>query len=66
MRTAMDIPLMFYIAIRGRRNLPLPGWVAPVVILGVAASVVVKTTYDDQIRRSGMRSATTGSSTSGC
>jgi lecithin:retinol acyltransferase len=50
-RTAMDIPLMFYIAIRSRRNLPLPGWVAPVVILGIAASVAVKTTYDDQIRR---------------
>jgi hypothetical protein len=50
-RTAMDIPLMFYIAIRSRRRLPLPGWVAPVVLLGVAASVAVKTTYDDQIRR---------------
>lgn len=50
-RTAMDIPLMLYIAIRSRRSMPLPGWVVPVVILGVAASVAVKTTYGDQIRR---------------
>ena len=42
---------MFCITSRSRRNLPLPGWVVPVVILGVAGSVAVKTTYDDQIRR---------------
>jgi hypothetical protein len=50
-RLQMDVPLMLYITIRRRRSLPLPGWVVPVLILGVAASVAVKTAYDDQIRR---------------
>lgn len=50
-RTAMDIPLMFYMASRNRRNLPLPRWLVAVVIAGAASSIAVKTTYDDQIRR---------------
>jgi hypothetical protein len=50
-RTAMDIPLMFFIASRSRRKLPVPGWVWPVAVLGFVATVAVKTTYDDQIRR---------------
>ncbi len=50
-RTAMDIPLMLFIASRSRKNLPLPGWVLPGVILGSAATIVVKITYDAQIKR---------------
>ena len=50
-RTAMDIPLMVFIGSRRRRNIPLPGWVLPVVIAGSLATIGVKTTYDDQIWR---------------
>ena len=50
-RTAMDIPLMLYIASVGRRNRPIPRWVWIVAICGFAATIAVKTTYDDQIRR---------------
>ncbi len=34
-----------------RKNLAIPGWVFPVVIGGFLPSFVIKTTYDDQIRR---------------
>jgi hypothetical protein len=61
----MDIPLMLYIASVGRRNLPIPRWVRIVVICGFAATIAVKTTYDDQIRRL-WRSGTTGRPTSAC
>jgi hypothetical protein len=50
-RLAMNIPLMFFISSRSRKNLPLPGWVRPVVVAGTAATVAVKITYDEQIRR---------------
>jgi hypothetical protein len=49
-RTAMDIPLMLFISTRSRRNLPIPGWVKLIAVLGFAATFVVKTTYDEQIR----------------
>lgn len=50
-RRAMNVPLWFFISSRSRRNLPLPGWVTPVVVAGTAATVAVKITYDEQIRR---------------
>lgn len=50
-RLAMNIPLWFFISGRSRRNLPLPGWVTPVVVVGTAATLAVKVTYDEQIRR---------------
>jgi hypothetical protein len=42
---------MLLISSRARAKLPLPGWVLPVVVVGVLASAGVKFTYDDQIRR---------------
>jgi hypothetical protein len=50
-RLAMNVPLSLFISSRSRRNLSLPGWLRPVVVVGTAATVAVKTTYDEQIRR---------------
>jgi len=50
-RLAMDMPFVFWMGSHGRRNLPLPGWVRPLVVLGAAATFAVKTTYDEQIRQ---------------
>ena len=50
-RAIMSVGLMAFISMRSRRKLPLAGWVYPLAILGAAASVGVKFTYDDQIRR---------------
>ncbi|MGH3401033.1 MAG: lecithin retinol acyltransferase family protein [Streptosporangiaceae bacterium] len=50
-RTMMDIPLMFWIASRNRAKLPAPRWVLPLVAVLFLASIGVKFTYDDQIRR---------------
>jgi hypothetical protein len=50
-RTVTGAALMLWIASRRRAKLPIPAWVFPVVVAGVLASVAVKFTYDDQIRR---------------
>lgn len=50
-RAAIDIPLMLYIAWLSRRKLPVPGWVSVAMVMGFAATIGVKTTYDSQIRR---------------
>jgi Lecithin retinol acyltransferase len=50
-RALMSMGLLALIASRSRAKLPIPGWVFPVAIAGVALSVGVKFTYDDQIRR---------------
>lgn len=50
-RALMSMGLLAFIASRSRAKLPIPGWVLPVAIAGVALSVGVKFTYDDQIRR---------------
>jgi hypothetical protein len=50
-RAAMDEALILWLAWRRRANLPVPRWVVPVVGVGGLASLGVKVTYDDQIRR---------------
>jgi hypothetical protein len=41
---------MLYIASFSRRKLPIPRWVTLAVICGFAATIAVKTLYDEQIR----------------
>jgi hypothetical protein len=50
-RVVSDLLLSLWISRRKRRELPIPGWVLPVVIGGFLLSVGVKAVYDDQIRR---------------
>jgi hypothetical protein len=50
-RYLMDAALLVWLAIRKRAKLPIPGWVSAVMLLGALASIGVKFTYDDQIRR---------------
>jgi hypothetical protein len=50
-RAAVDVPLMYWLAIRSRMNLPTPRWVLPAVIGGALLTMGVKTTYDYQIKR---------------
>ena len=50
-RTVMDAALSLWIAGKTRAKLPIPAWVLPMVAVGALASVGVKFTYDDQIRR---------------
>jgi hypothetical protein len=47
----MDEALILWLAWRRRANLPVPRWVVPVVAVGGLASLGVKVTYDDQVRR---------------
>lgn len=42
---------LMYISWLGRKNLPLPSWVAPAAITSVLVSVITIGTYNDQIRR---------------
>ena len=50
-RTVTDTALMLWVASPVRAKLPIPAWVFPVVVTGGLASMGVKFTYDDQIRR---------------
>jgi hypothetical protein len=50
-RIVTDAALQLWIASRRRAKLPIPKWVLPVVVAGGLASIGVKFTYDDQIRR---------------
>jgi hypothetical protein len=55
---------MLYIASFSRRKLPIPRWVTLAVICGFAATIAVKTLYDDQIRPLWKEIRTTGRPTS--
>jgi len=50
-RAITDEALLLGIASRTRAKLPIPKWVLPVAIAGALASMGVKFTYDNQIRR---------------
>lgn len=50
-RTVLDAVLLFWLVGRRRAMLPVPRWVSLVMAVGALASIGVKYTYDDQIRR---------------
>jgi hypothetical protein len=50
-RTMMDAALLFWLASRRRAKLPIPRRVSPMFVVGALASMGLKFTYDDQIRR---------------
>jgi len=50
-RAAMDLALILGISGRVRAKMPIPKSVVVLLVVGVLASIGVKVTYDDQIRR---------------
>lgn len=50
-RVVTDAALMFWMARRSRAGQPMPRWVFPVVVAGSVATMGVRFTYNDQIRR---------------
>ena len=50
-RVVTDTGLLAWMARRSRAERPMPRWVFPVVIAGMAATMGVRFIYNDQIRR---------------
>jgi Lecithin retinol acyltransferase len=50
-RVAMDSALLVWMAKRSRAGRPMPRWVRPVVVAATVATVGVRFTYNDQIKR---------------
>jgi hypothetical protein len=50
-RAITDAALLFWIASRSRAGRPIPQWVLPAVVAGGLATMVVKSTYDNQIKQ---------------
>jgi hypothetical protein len=50
-RVAVDEALLLWAASRRRAKLPIPQWLYQVMAVGRLVSIVVKSIYDEQIRR---------------